>query len=121
MDASGVRHKTLFIEGVQFHPESVASQQGDDIFRAFLNYRRESFSAAACLNQLTEKKDLSEEQAALFMENLTDGILDERVTAAVLAAIAAKGPGASELAGCASVLCRKKRRLTLTVRTSQKL
>lgn len=107
-DIMGVRHKTLFIEGVQFHPESVASQQGDDIFRAFLNYRRESFSAAACLNQLIEKKDLSEEQAALFMENLTDGILDERVTAAVLAAIAAKGPGASELAGCASVLCRKK-------------
>ena len=107
-DIMGVRHKTMFIEGVQFHPESIASQQGDDIFRAFLNYRRDSFAAAAYLNQLIDRKDLSQEQAALFMENLTDGILDERVTAAVLTAIAAKGPSASELAGCASVLCRKK-------------
>ena len=75
-DIMGVRHKTMFIEGVQFHPESIASQQGDDIFRAFLNYRRDSFAAAAYLNQLIDRKDLTQEQAALFMENLSDGILD---------------------------------------------
>ena len=34
-DIMGVRHKTMFIEGVQFHPESIASQQGDDIFQQF--------------------------------------------------------------------------------------
>lgn len=112
-DIMGVRHKTLFIEGVQFHPESIASMQGDDIFRAFLNYRRDSLIASSYLNQLIEKKDLSEEQAALFMENLTDGILDERVTSAILTAIAAKGPSASELSGCASVLCKKKTRLSV--------
>src|SRR5574344_1012363 len=54
-DIMGVRHKTMFIEGVQFHPESIASQQGDDIFRAFLNYRRDSFAAAAYLNQLIDR------------------------------------------------------------------
>lgn len=32
----GVRHKTLAIEGVQFHPESILSQHGHDIFKNFL-------------------------------------------------------------------------------------
>ena len=32
----GVRHKTLPIEGVQFHPESILSQHGHDIFKNFL-------------------------------------------------------------------------------------
>ncbi len=32
----GVRHKTLPIEGVQFHPESILSQHGHQIFKNFL-------------------------------------------------------------------------------------
>jgi anthranilate synthase component 2 len=32
----GVRHKTLDVEGVQFHPESILSEQGHDLFKNFL-------------------------------------------------------------------------------------
>jgi anthranilate synthase component 2 len=32
----GVRHKTLSIEGVQFHPESILTQHGHDLLRNFL-------------------------------------------------------------------------------------
>ena len=32
----GVRHKTLEIEGVQFHPESILSEQGHELLRNFL-------------------------------------------------------------------------------------
>jgi anthranilate synthase component 2 len=32
----GVRHKTLNVEGVQFHPESVLSERGHDVFANFL-------------------------------------------------------------------------------------
>ncbi len=115
-DIMGIRHRTLMIEGVQFHPESIASGQGDDIFRAFLNYRRQNLPVAEFLNQLMERRDLSEDQAALFMENLTDGTLDERVTAAILTAMAAKGPASSEMIGCASVLLKKKKPLPLEKR-----
>ncbi|MFA9440526.1 aminodeoxychorismate/anthranilate synthase component II [Uliginosibacterium sp. sgz301328] len=33
----GVRHKTLAIEGVQFHPESIMTEGGHDLLRNFLN------------------------------------------------------------------------------------
>jgi anthranilate synthase/phosphoribosyltransferase len=107
-DIMGIRHKTLPIEGVQFHPESIASEDGKQFFTAFLNYRREQFPASAVLNQLCEGKDLDRRTAEMFMEDLTDGCMDERQTAAILTAISAKKPAAEEIAGCAAVLCRKK-------------
>src|SRR5690606_17821484 len=35
----GVRHKTLAVEGVQFHPESILSEQGHDLLNNFLQGR----------------------------------------------------------------------------------
>ncbi|AOA58814.1 aminodeoxychorismate/anthranilate synthase component II [Acinetobacter larvae] len=32
----GIRHKTLAVEGVQFHPESILSEHGHQIFQNFL-------------------------------------------------------------------------------------
>ena len=34
----GIRHKTLPIEGVQFHPESILSDQGHELLSNFLKY-----------------------------------------------------------------------------------
>jgi anthranilate synthase/phosphoribosyltransferase len=112
-DIMGIRHKTLPVEGVQFHPESIASDCGKQFFTAFLNYRRESFPVTAVLNQLCEGRDLDRQTAEMFMEDLTDGCMDELQTAAILTAISVKKPSASEIAGCASVLCRKKTQLPL--------
>ena len=39
MEIMGIRHKELFIEGVQFHPESILSDHGHDLLRNFIkNY-----------------------------------------------------------------------------------
>jgi len=35
----GLRHKTLLVEGVQFHPESILTKPGKDLLRNFLNMR----------------------------------------------------------------------------------
>ena len=37
----GIRHRTLPIEGVQFHPESIMTQHGHAMLRNFLNMGRE--------------------------------------------------------------------------------
>ena len=109
-DIMGIRHKTMAIEGVQFHPESIASQACQELFKAFLNYRRDNLPVSEYLRQLLdEKKPLTREQASFFMENLTDGTMDEKATAAILTAMAARGlPTAEEMAGCASALLKKK-------------
>ena len=109
-DIMGVRHKTMPIEGVQFHPESIASQACLELFKAFLNYRRDNLPVSEYLKQLLdEKKPLTQEQASFFMENLTDGTMDEKATAAILTAMAARGlPTADEMAGCAGALLKKK-------------
>ena len=112
-DIMGVRHKTLPIEGIQFHPESIASQAGKELLSSFINYCRENLNVAEYLNQLIAKKDLTEEQAAFFMENVTDGSMDERAMAAILVAMAAKGPSVSEMIGCAKALLKKKKDLPL--------
>ena len=36
----GIRHKTLAVEGVQFHPESILTQHGHDMLKNFLEERR---------------------------------------------------------------------------------
>ena len=109
-DIMGVRHKIMPIEGVQFHPESIASQACQDLFKAFLNYRRDNLPVSDYLHQLLdEKKPLTREQASFFMENLTDGTMDEKATAAILTAMAARGlPTADEMTGCAGALLKKK-------------
>ena len=109
-DIMGIRHKTMPIEGVQFHPESIASQACQELFKAFLNYRRDNLPVAEYLKQLIdEKKPLTREQASFFMENLTDGTMDEKATASILTAMASRGlPTAEEMAGCAGALLEKK-------------
>lgn len=37
----GMRHKSLPIEGVQFHPESIRSEHGHDMFKTFLSQLKE--------------------------------------------------------------------------------
>jgi anthranilate synthase component 2 len=41
----GLSHKTLAVYGVQFHPESIASEHGHDILRNFLNQDSEKAAA----------------------------------------------------------------------------
>jgi anthranilate synthase component 2 len=37
----GLRHKELPLHGVQFHPESIASEHGHDLLRNFLTLARQ--------------------------------------------------------------------------------
>jgi anthranilate synthase component 2 len=36
----GVKHKTLAVEGVQFHPESILSEYGHDLLQNFLKLKK---------------------------------------------------------------------------------
>ncbi|MBN1647147.1 MAG: bifunctional anthranilate synthase component II/anthranilate phosphoribosyltransferase [Spirochaetales bacterium] len=104
----GVRHKEYLVEGVQFHPESITSEFGKQLLSNFLNYRRDPFPMKQLLNAVMNGQNLSHDEAADFMNELTEGNLSAAVTAAFLAALNTKGICAEEIAGCASVLHKKK-------------
>lgn len=114
-DIMGIRHKTLAMEGVQFHPESIASDDCERLLRSFLNYRRENIPSVDFLNRLIAKKDLTETEAEFFMDTMTDGTMDERIMTAVLVAMAAKGAVSSEIVGCARALIKKKKLFPLEI------
>ncbi len=104
----GLRHRELLVEGVQFHPESIASENGKKLLRNFLQYRREPFVAKLQLERLIAGNDMAQEEAESFMEELTEGNLSTAQVSAFLTALAAKGPTPEEIAGCAAVLRRKR-------------
>lgn len=104
----GVRHKEFVVEGVQFHPESIASEDGRTLFRNFFNYRKEAFPLRETLEKIMDGKDLTKNEAAMFMEELTEGNLVDVHIAGFLTAFNAKGICPDEIAGCASVLQKKR-------------
>lgn len=104
----GIRHREFIVEGVQFHPESISSEDGKRMFLNFINYRRDAFPVKEKLEKIMDGNNLAKEEAALFMEELTDGSLSDIHIAGFLTALNAKGICADEIAGCASVLQKKR-------------
>lgn len=104
----GVRHKEYNIEGVQFHPESIASENGLSLFKNFLNYKREPFNSTLKLEKLISGESLTFDEANEFMEELTDGNLSDALIAAYSVAMNCKGISAVEIAGCAKALRDKR-------------
>jgi anthranilate synthase/phosphoribosyltransferase len=110
-EVMGIRHKRFVLEGVQFHPESIASTHGKTLLKNFIYYKRESYPVKAMLAKVIRQEDLSFDEAEGFMEELTDANLNAAETAGFLVALNMKGYTAAEIAGCAAVLKRKKQRI----------
>ncbi len=108
----GIRHRKYDIEGIQFHPESIASEFGRKVMSNFLRYKREPFRVTEMLVKVINGGNLSQESSEGFMHELTDGNLTESQTAAYLVALNGKGITAEEIAGCARVLKEKCTPLT---------
>ena len=110
-EVMGIRHREWVVEGVQFHPESIASAMGMRILANFLDYRREPFAFRPLLERVMGGEPLAMEQAAELMDEITEGRLPASQLAAILVALDVKGYTAGEIAGFASVLARKKQPL----------
>ena len=110
-EVMGIRHRDWVVEGVQFHPESIASDMGMRILANFLDYRREPFVFRPLLQRVMAGEPLAMEQAAELMDEITEGRLPASQLAAIVVALGVKGYTAEEIAGFAAVLARKKQPL----------
>ena len=90
----GIRHREWVVEGVQFHPESIASDMGMRILANFLDYRREPFVFRPLLQRVMAGSPLGAAQAAELIDEIADGRLPAGPLAALLVALAMNGCGA---------------------------
>ncbi|MBN2531391.1 MAG: bifunctional anthranilate synthase component II/anthranilate phosphoribosyltransferase [Spirochaetales bacterium] len=104
----GLRHKRYIVEGIQFHPESMASDFGKRLLKNFLYYKSEAFNTRDMLSGIISKNNMSFDEAESFMDEVTEGNFTNAQLAAFLTALNAKGPSPEEIAGCASILKKKR-------------
>lgn len=108
----GIRHIEHRIEGLQFHPESIAGEDGRKMLENFLKYKREPCDVKNILEKLSAYEDLSFEESYDIMDDLTEGDLSDAQIAAFLMGMNMKGFTAAEIAGCVQVLRDKRTMLS---------
>jgi len=101
----GVRHKKYAIEGIQFHPESISSEEGRKILRNFLREDHSDVMKDA-IRKVTEGESLTVTMAENVMECITSGKATPAQIGSILTALIFKGETVEELTGFARVMRR---------------
>ena len=108
-----IRHLEHRIEGLQFHPESIGTEEGERLVRNFLTGVREVPSVKSMLKRLSSREELSRAEARSFMDQIADGAVSQAQVGAFLAALTLKGPSLEEMTGFASSLYDRAVKLPL--------
>jgi len=108
-----IRHLEHRIEGLQFHPESIGTEEGERILRNFLSGVREVPSVKSMLKRLASREELTRAEARSFMDQIADGSVTQSQVGAFLGALTIKGPTIEEMTGFASSLYDRAVRVPL--------
>ena len=103
----GVKHKEYDIHGVQYHPESIASEYGYEIFTNFLGIKGSGASMKDYINKVVEGNDLTQLEAESAMDTITSGDATPVQIASFLTALRMKGEVSTEITGFAKVMREK--------------
>lgn len=106
-EVMAVEHKEFPLFGVQFHPESIGTQEGEQIFKNFLNYKYEHTPIQVFLKKALALEHLSFKESMEVMDEITEGYCNDAQIASLFTSLEIKGVSAEELAGFASVLRKK--------------
>ena len=97
----GVRHRTLPVEGVQFHPESILTTAGKDLLRNFLEPRRAAVNVREALARVVDRQDLTADEMAEVVGRSWTAQATPAQIGGLLVALRMKGETVDELVGAA--------------------
>ncbi len=115
----GVEHREYTVFGIQFHPESFLTESGKKMLKNFLEvkggkkdklkstHKTVPFTFKELLNKITDKKDLSYEEASYAMELIMEGKLTNTQIGAFLVALKTKGETEDEFSAMTKVMQEK--------------
>jgi len=110
------RENMLF--GVQFHPESILSEKGEEIVKNFLNFCQTSqkpliVDYKKAIKKIVAGEGLSLSESEAVFSLMADGKLSDVEISAVLTALAVKGESVEEVAGALNALEKRKLKVDL--------
>ena len=106
----GVRHKTLNVEGVQFHPESILTEQGHELLANFLRQqggvrgRATEMDIKGALNRIVNQLDLTTEEMQAVMRQIMTGQCTDAQIGAFLMGMRMKSETIDEIVGAVAVM-----------------
>lgn len=106
-EVMAVEHKQYHLVGLQFHPESIGTKEGEKMLQNFLHYAREPIPVKDYLKKCLKLESLNFQESYNLMDELTEGNLTDAQIGSILTSLEIKGVDEYELAGFASVLKQK--------------
>src|SRR5512134_954142 len=107
-----VRHRTLRVEGVQFHPESVLTPAGRRILYNFVTGEESGMRVKEGIDTVISGKDLTRKQAEEMMRLIMEGEATPAQISAFLTGLRLKGETVDEITGFARAMRRKVTKIT---------
>ena len=103
-DVMAVKHKNDLVYGLQFHPESILTNDGEIIISNFLNsFKRDSMISEAIL-RLSRKEDIPYKLAKDSMNEIMTGQASDVQMSAYLTALSLKGETIDEITASADAM-----------------
>lgn len=103
-EIQAVMHKELAVYGVQFHPESIGSSYGHQLFENFLKIKNGEPYILKAIKKVMQGEHLSVSESQKVMENISEGKATSSQIASVLTAMRLNDESADEITGFAKVM-----------------
>jgi anthranilate phosphoribosyltransferase len=113
-EVMGVRHASLRIEGVQFHPESFLTIPGRKILNNFLTGAVTAVGIVEAIDSVINGRDLSRAEARSVMASIMEGEATPAQLSAFLIGIRAKGEKVEEMVGMVEAMRAKGVRVSFS-------
>ncbi|MGC8766440.1 MAG: bifunctional anthranilate synthase component II/anthranilate phosphoribosyltransferase [Brevinematia bacterium] len=95
----GIKHKEYPLFGVQFHPESIATEYGMKMIKNFISLIKPRINVSLYINKLTQNSSLLEEEAEEICNTIIKGEISPTLVSGILVALRTKGETVEEITG----------------------